>query len=73
MRQRHRYLVAVLAALVLFAPAAFANGGNITPVPYARKGRNFGPYKAKKNIKKSKTMKPAKPMKPMKPYTRSGR
>lgn len=73
MRQRHKYLVAVLVALVLIAPPAFANGGTITPVPYPRKGRNFGPYKAKKNIKKSKTMKSAKPMKPMKPYTRSSR
>lgn len=67
MRQRHRFFVAVFAVFVFLAPGVFANGGTKTPVPHARRPKNDGPYRAKKNNKKSKTMKS------LKPYMKSGR
>ncbi len=58
MQQRHRLLIAALAALVFFAPGAFANGGTKTPLPH--KAKIQGPYRSKK---KSNIVKPLKPFK----------
>jgi len=59
MRQRYRFLIAVLAALMFLAPGAFATTGTKTPLP--RKAKIDGPYRAKKSNKKRKVLKPLKP------------
>ncbi len=69
MNYRQRFLIAILAVFVPLAPAAFANGGTKTPVPF--RAKNDGPYRAKKS-KKTFTRKPMKPGK-VKSFKRSGR
>ena len=60
MHQRHRFLIAVLAALVFLAPGVLAGGRNKPPQANAHKAKKIKPYKAPKISKRSKTIKPYK-------------
>jgi len=48
MQKRHRFLIAVFAALALLAPGAFANGRIKTSQASVRKAKKLKPYKAQK-------------------------
>lgn len=61
MYQRHRFLIALLAALVSPAPGAFARGRNKPPQANARKAKKITPYKAPKFKTKSNLTKPNRP------------
>lgn len=59
MHQRHRFLIAVLAALAFLAPGALA-GGPKPPRANARKAQKIKPYKAPKINKRNNKIKPSK-------------
>jgi hypothetical protein len=58
MHLRHRFLIAVLAALVFLAPGAFAGSRNKPPQANARKAKKIKPYKAPILKTKSNVTKP---------------
>jgi hypothetical protein len=60
MYQRHRFPVAVLAALSFLAPGAFAGSRSKPPQANAHKAKKIKPNKAQKINKKSNTIKPSK-------------
>jgi hypothetical protein len=48
MHQRHRFLIAVFAAVAFLAPGAFAKGRTKAPQSTARRAKKIKPYKAPK-------------------------
>jgi hypothetical protein len=58
MYQRHRFPVAVLAALSFLVPGAFAGSRSKPPQANAHKAKKIKPYKAPKFKTKSNVTKP---------------